>query len=141
MPLTRLDHLLVLTDDMAATRDFYRDALGLEVGERPPLEFPGYWLYAAGVPCVHVADREAYATHAQTTGIPASPPAEGTGAVDHLAFAGDDYDEAAGRLEHSGIEAKRNTVPGVGMRQLFFSDPNGVKIEINVMPAEGGKEE
>jgi hypothetical protein len=27
------------------------------------------------------------------------------------------------------------------MRQLFFKDPNGVKIEINVMPAEGGKEE
>ena len=23
------------------------------------------------------------------------------------------------------------------MRQLFFDDPNGVKIEINVMPAEG----
>jgi catechol 2,3-dioxygenase-like lactoylglutathione lyase family enzyme len=141
MPLTRLDHLLVLTDDMDETRDFYRDALGLEVGERPPLEFPGYWLYAAGIPCVHVADREIYTSHARATGIPASPPAEGTGAVDHLAFAADDYDEATQRLERSGIVAKRNTVPGVGMRQLFFSDPNGVKIEINVMPAEGGKEE
>jgi catechol 2,3-dioxygenase-like lactoylglutathione lyase family enzyme len=141
MPLTRLDHLLVLSDDMDATRDFYRDALGLEVGERPPLEFPGYWLYAAGVPCVHVADRDAYTSHARTTGIPASPPAEGTGAVDHLAFAGDDYDEAAGRLERNGVETKSNTVPGIGMRQLFFSDPNGIKIEINVMPAEGGKEE
>ena len=45
------------------------------------------------------------------------------------------------RLERSGVEAKQNTVPGIGMRQLFFEDPNGVKIEINVMPAEGGKEE
>jgi catechol 2,3-dioxygenase-like lactoylglutathione lyase family enzyme len=141
MPLTRLDHLLVLSDDMDATRDFYRDALGLEVGERPPLEFPGYWLYAAGVPCVHVADREAYTAHSASTGIPASPPATGTGAVDHLAFAGDDYDEVAGRLERSGVEAKSNTVPAIGMRQLFFSDPNGVKIEINVMPSEGDKEE
>ena len=61
--------------------------------------------------------------------------------MDHLAFAGDDYDEVAERLERSGVEAKSNTVPGIGMRQLFFSDPNGVKIEINVMPAEGGKEE
>ena len=141
MPLTRLDHLLVLSDDMDGTRDFYRDALGLEVGDRPPLEFPGYWLYAAGVPCVHVADREAYTAHSASTGIPASPPADGTGAVDHLAFAGDDYDEVAERLERSGVEAKSNTVPGTGMRQLFLSDPNGVKIEINVMPAEGGKEE
>ncbi len=141
MPLTRLDHLLVLSDDMDVTRDFYRDALGLEVGDRPPLEFPGYWLYARGVPCVHVADREAYTVHSANTGIAASPPAEGTGAVDHLAFAGDDFQEAAGRLERNGVEAKTNTVPGIGMRQLFFEDPNGVKIEINVMPAEGDKEE
>ena len=45
------------------------------------------------------------------------------------------------RLERSGIEPRHNTVPGIGMRQLFFEDPNGVKIEINVMPAEGDKEE
>jgi catechol 2,3-dioxygenase-like lactoylglutathione lyase family enzyme len=141
MPLTRLDHLLVLSDDMDATRDFYRDALGLEVGDRPTLEFPGYWLYADGVPCVHLADRDAYTAHCRTTGIPASPPADGTGAIDHLAFAGDDFEEAVGRLERSGVETKRNTVPGIGMRQLFFEDPNGVKIEINVMPAEGDKEE
>jgi catechol 2,3-dioxygenase-like lactoylglutathione lyase family enzyme len=136
MPLSKLDHVLVLTEDIEATRDFYRDALGLEVGDRPPLEFPGYWLYAKGVPCVHVADRTAYTAHSQSTGIPASLPG-GTGALDHLAFSGDDHDEAVARLERSGVEAKRNTVPGIGMRQLFFEDPNGVKIEINVMPAEG----
>jgi catechol 2,3-dioxygenase-like lactoylglutathione lyase family enzyme len=138
MPLTGLEHLLVLTDDIETTRDFYRDALGLEVGDRPPLEFPGYWLYAGGAPCVHVAERDAYTAHSATLGIPASPPAEGTGAVDHLAFNADDHDEALARLERSGVEAKRNTVPGVGMRQLFCHDPNGVKIEINVMPVEGG---
>jgi catechol 2,3-dioxygenase-like lactoylglutathione lyase family enzyme len=141
MPLTRLDHVLVLTDDIDGTRDFYRDALGLEVGERPPLEFPGYWLYADGVPCVHGADRDAYTAHSRGTGIPASPPAAGTGALDHLAFSADDHDEAVTRLERSGVQAKHNEVPGIGMRQLFFKDPNGVKIEINVMPAEGGKEE
>jgi catechol 2,3-dioxygenase-like lactoylglutathione lyase family enzyme len=137
MPLSKLDHVLVLTEDIEATRDFYRDALGLEVGDRPPLEFPGYWLYAKGVPCVHVADRTAYTAHSQSTGIPASPPADGTGALDHLAFSGDDHDEAVARLDRSGVEAKRNTVQGIGMRQLFFEDPNGVKIEINVMPSEG----
>jgi len=137
MPLRKMEHVLVLTEDIDRTRDFYRDALGLEVGERPPLEFPGYWLYADGVPCIHVAARDAYTAHAADTGIPASPPAESTGALDHLAFSGDDHDEALARLERNGVEAKRNTVPGIGMRQLFFKDPNGVKIEINVMPAEG----
>ena len=38
MSLRRLDHFLVLTDDLEATRVFYCDTLGFEVGERPPLE-------------------------------------------------------------------------------------------------------
>jgi catechol 2,3-dioxygenase-like lactoylglutathione lyase family enzyme len=141
MALTRLEHVLVLTEDIEGTRDFYCDALGLQVGDRPPLEFPGFWLYAEGVPCIHVADRAAYTAHAEGTGIPASPSAKGTGALDHLAFSGNDHEEALARLERNGIVPQRNTVPGIGMRQLFFKDPNGVKIEINVMPAEGGKED
>jgi catechol 2,3-dioxygenase-like lactoylglutathione lyase family enzyme len=140
MPVTKLDHVLVLTEDIDGTRDFYRDALGLEVGDRPPLDFPGYWLYAQGIPCIHVADRKAYTVHSASTGVLPSPPAVGTGALDHLAFASDDHDEALERLKRSGVEARSNTVPGLGMRQLFVEDPNGVMIEINVMPAKGEEE-
>ena len=32
-------------------------ALGLRAGDRPPLEFDGYGLYAGGVPRLHIADR------------------------------------------------------------------------------------
>jgi catechol 2,3-dioxygenase-like lactoylglutathione lyase family enzyme len=122
-----LDHLLVLTDDIDATRDFWCEALDLDVGERPPLEFPGYWLYGAdGGPCVHVAERAAYEQHSQRIGIPAS-----AGPVEHVAFDAPDYDAALGRMALGGIRAHQNEVPGV-MRQLFVEDPNGVKIEINV---------
>jgi catechol 2,3-dioxygenase-like lactoylglutathione lyase family enzyme len=125
--VTGLEHLLVLTDDIDATRDFWREALGLEVGERPPLAFPGYWLYANGVPCIHVAERAAYTAHSESIGIPAS-----SQAVDHVAFNGDDYEELVARLERSGVDVARNDPPGAGLRQLFVEDPNGVKIEINV---------
>jgi catechol 2,3-dioxygenase-like lactoylglutathione lyase family enzyme len=121
-----LDHLLVLTDDIDATRDFWCEALDLEVGERPPLEFPGYWLYGDAGPCVHVAERAPYEAHSQLIGIPAS-----AGPVEHVAFDAPDYEAAAGRMALSGIQAHANEVPGV-MRQLFVEDPNGVKIEINV---------
>ena len=131
MPLTRMEHLLVLTDDIDGTKDFYCRALGLEVGERPPLEFPGHWLYVEGVPCIHVADRDAYTAHSERLGIPASPDA-----VDHVAFNGNDYAEAVARLEREGVEATTNAVPGAGLRQLFLEDPNGLKIEINVMYRE-----
>jgi catechol 2,3-dioxygenase-like lactoylglutathione lyase family enzyme len=68
-----LDHFLVLTDDIEGTRDFWCGALDLRVGERPPLEFPGYWLYAGEVPCVHVAERAAFGAHSQRIGIAAAP--------------------------------------------------------------------
>ena len=48
MSLRQLDHALVLTDDLEGTRAFYCDALGFEVGARPPLEFPGYWRQKQG---------------------------------------------------------------------------------------------
>ena len=124
--MAALDHLLVLTDDIDATRDFWCEALALEVGERPPLEFPGYWLYGGGAPCVHVAERTAYEMHSERIGIAAAP-----GPVEHVAFDADDYDGVVARIERGGIDAARNAVPGV-MRQLFVEDPNGVKIEINV---------
>jgi catechol 2,3-dioxygenase-like lactoylglutathione lyase family enzyme len=133
--LTSIQHLLVLTDDIDGTRDFYRDVLGLEQGERPPLEFPGYWLYAQGVPCVHVADRAIYNAHASTLGLEPSEATRGSGVVDHVAFNASDYDEVSARLERHGVAAVMNSVPAIGMRQLFISDPNGVRIEINVLPS------
>ncbi len=124
MGLQRLDHVLVLTDDLEATRSFYCDALGLEVGERPQLEFPGYWLYLEGVPCLHVADRAAYEAHTSILGLRVGD------AVDHLAFAGVDYDQLAARLEAAGVDAVPNAAPGI--RQLFVTDPNGVRVEVNI---------
>jgi len=131
MALRRLDHVLVLTDDLDATRALYCDVLGLEVGERPPLPFPGHWLYLDGTPCVHVADRAAYEAHAATLGL-----AVDAAPVDHVAFAADDDDGSlAGRLAGAGVRVTEN-VPGPGLRQLFVEDPNGVRVELNV--AAGG---
>jgi catechol 2,3-dioxygenase-like lactoylglutathione lyase family enzyme len=127
MPIRGPEHLLVLTEDMDATRDFWCRTLGLEVGDRPPLEFQGYWLYADDVACVHIADRASYEAHSQRIGIPAS-----STAVDHVAFSADGYGQVIERLAAGEVEAAENEVPGAGIRQLFIEDPNGVKIEINV---------
>ncbi len=51
--------------------------------------------------------------------------------VDHVAFQGDDYAELADRLEAAGLPAVTNTIPGV-VHQLFVTDPNGIRIELNV---------
>ena len=134
MTVTEMEHVLVLSEDIEASRDFYCRVVGLEVGERPPLEFPGYWLYAGATPCVHVAERHAYLKHAAALGLPASgdrSPGSGGGAIDHIAFDERDYEAAAARIRAAGLAAVSNVVPG-GPRQLFIDDPNGVRVEINV---------
>ena len=135
MSVTELAHVLVLSDDIDASRDFYRDAVGMTVGERPPLPFPGYWLYLDGKPCLHSADREVYTAQARRGGLRAPTPVRGL--IDHVAFSANDYAAAAERLERGGIEAVRNSVPEAGMRQLFFNDPDGVRIEVNVVERRG----
>jgi catechol 2,3-dioxygenase-like lactoylglutathione lyase family enzyme len=149
--VTSIEHVLVLSDDIDATRDFYCAVVGLTVGDRPPLAFPGYWLYAGTTACVHVAERGPYAAHAAGLGLNcrmthagsanASPDGErspsvserdpGVGPVDHVAFSAGDYDALVERLESCGVPAVTNVVPG-GPRQVFIEDPNGVRIEINV---------
>ncbi len=126
-----MEHVLVLSDDIDQTRDFYCEVVGLRVGERPPLEFPGYWLYAGATPCLHVAERRSYLRHAAWLGlaVPHEPP--GAGPVDHIAFNATDYDGLRARLQQVGIASVSNSVPGV-LRQLFIEDPNGVRVEINV---------
>jgi catechol 2,3-dioxygenase-like lactoylglutathione lyase family enzyme len=127
MPVRGLEHVLVLTDDLEATRAFYCDVLGFEVGERPALAFPGHWLYLDGSPCVHVAERAAYEAHAAEVGL-----ARATGPIDHLALAAEDHGSLVARIESAGVELVSNDVPSAGIRQLFLDDPNGVRIELNV---------
>jgi catechol 2,3-dioxygenase-like lactoylglutathione lyase family enzyme len=135
--VSELEHVLVLTDDIESARAFYERAVGLRTGDRPALAFPGYWLYAGDAPCLHIADRAAYRAHAATLGLSVGERASGvngseSGPVDHIAFSASDYDAVTGRLAAAGIEPVRNDVPGGGPRQLFFDDPNGLRVEINV---------
>lgn len=132
MPLTQLEHYLVLTHDLDRTRDFYSHALGLRVGPRPPLGFPGYWLYIGDVPCIHIAEWETYRAHSTEAGISVSAPAPGTGPVDHIAFNAFDCESVKAKLVAYGVKFAENRVPTAGLTQLFLNDPNGVKVEINV---------
>jgi catechol 2,3-dioxygenase-like lactoylglutathione lyase family enzyme len=133
MSLAKMEHFLVLTDDVDATRNFYRDILGMEEGFRPAMEFSGYWLYADGTACIHIGDRKTYAAYVDRVGLSISGPAPGTGPVDHIAFSAEDFEEVVARLKRHDKPFGQNSVPEIGLRQLFFMDPNGLKIEVNFM--------
>ena len=138
MPLNQLEHYLVLTDDLDGTRDFYAKALGMRIGPRPPLGFPGYWLYVGDVPSIHIAEWETYRAYSTEAGISISVRAPGTGPVDHIAFNGVDVESIKSALIAQGVKFAVNAIPSIGLTQLFLHDPNGVKIEINVRDSDVG---
>ncbi|MGZ4339938.1 MAG: VOC family protein [Gaiellaceae bacterium] len=124
-----LHHVLVLADDLEASRAFYCDALGFEEAETPELPFRGVWLAHEGELCVHLVDRATYTAFFETLGLPAA-----SGPVDHVAFRCGDLGSAAARLDAAGVDAFSNVVPGL-LRQLYVTDPNGLRIELNVPDA------
>ena len=131
MPLLKMEHYLVLTDNIERTKDFYIDVIGLQLGFRADLGFPGYWLYLGETPVIHIAEWQTYTTHSNKSDIPVSTPASGTGAFDHIAFNGYNAQEMIDKLNLLKIVFKQNDVPMVGLVQLFLFDPNGIKIELN----------
>ena len=135
MPLASMEHYLVMTGDLVATRDFYCGALGFREGPRPDLGFPGYWLYLGDTPCIHIAEWRTYTAHSERLGLPVTRPAAGTGALDHIAFHASGYAEFVARLARAGVNAQANDSPAIPLRQLFLLDPNGLKLEINFFEA------
>jgi catechol 2,3-dioxygenase-like lactoylglutathione lyase family enzyme len=127
MPALALNHYTINVRDLEATRAFYEDIVGLKVGERPPLPFPGYWLYCGGQPVVHLVGHR-----------PENPSIEGTpdsGRLDHIAFSAENVRLMRERLNANGISFQERVLPQLNMTQLFFQDPDGIYIEFN-FPAE-----
>jgi catechol 2,3-dioxygenase-like lactoylglutathione lyase family enzyme len=137
MPITHMQHFMVLAKDLEKTRAFYCDVLGLSTGPRPPFRFDGLWIYAGDVACIHVALRSSYDATSRTDANPADPNDHGSGSVDHIAFAATDFDELVERFERHGVRYRATQVPGKDLRQLFVLDPDGIQIEINVRSRAG----
>lgn len=107
-------------EELEAVREFYVDVLGCEVGERPPFETFGYWLYAGGQPIVHLIE-------APEGSAAESPPGN---VVDHFALRCEDYDAMCELLDRAGVRWRATQIPGTGQRQLFLKDPVGVGVEL-----------
>ena len=131
MPAQSLNHYTIMTRDLERTKDFYCDIVGLTVGDRPPLNFPGYWLYCGGIPTVHLLGYRA-----QDPMIPDGPsyPAK-TGRLDHIAFSCVDLKGMKANLHGRDIKYDERVLPRLNMTQLFYLDPDGIAVECN-FPAE-----
>jgi catechol 2,3-dioxygenase-like lactoylglutathione lyase family enzyme len=127
MSIRGMNHFTVLARDLAASRAFYVDVLGLAEGPRPPFAFPGAWLYVNDAPVLHIVAGRA---------VP-EPPA---GVIDHMAFSASGLRGTVARLKEHEIAYELRRQPGPGTWQLFCHDPSGAKVELDFSSEEPAPE-
>jgi catechol-2,3-dioxygenase len=129
MPVLSFDHYNLraargVLDELCA---FYRDVVGLSVGDRPPFKRFGYWLYAGARPVLHLSE----ADQAETR------PVDAAGTFSHAAFFCTGRSDYERRLTERGIRYRVAQVPQLEQAQLFFLDPAGNGVELSFAHDEG----
>lgn len=127
MQVRKVDHAAIKTARLAETEAFFVEVLGLAVGPRPRFDFNGTWLYAGGEDLVHLVEVD--------DALAASKAA----ALNHFALRVVDYEQTVRHLQEQGVPFDAETTPGGELRQLYVTDPNGVRIELNA-PGPGAGE-
>lgn len=127
-----IDHITLVVRDLAASRRFYADLLGMEVVPRPDFDFAGSW-FRAGNTLLHLIlehDRSG----------PAGPGAgerEPSTRMQHFAFRVLDANAAWEALQASGAALRVVSPPKFrpdGAVQVFLADPDGHVVELSSEP-------
>lgn len=116
--LKRMHHVSFAVSDLAASKRFFCEALGLPEDERPAFNFPGAWL-AVGDRQIHLIQEEGAGRELR----------ERISRSDHLALEVADLAVVKARLRECGIEFSEGGNERLGMSQAFCSDPDGHTIE------------
>jgi len=133
MPITSLNHYLIVSKNLERSRKFYEKVLGLELAERPDFGFPGYWLKTGEEICVHLASqapntiRDRYLLKKHPKGT------NGSGSVDHIAFLAKDPEAVRDRIRSNKVEMQVRSFPDAKLFQIFLKDPDDVTIELNFL--------
>ena len=122
-----IDHVTIVVKDLAATRRFYVEALGMDEVPRPGFAFAGQW-FQAGPTLIHTilefegSGKAWSAACANSRGH-------------HFAFIVDDCHAAAQRIAELRIPfVSPPKVRPDGATQLFINDPDGHLVELCSVP-------
>lgn len=116
MAISELNHINIRTNLMEETKDFFVDVVGLEVGDRPPFDSHGYWLYCDGIAIVHLSLSDP-AGDRRTV-------AEGRGdGLDHIGLFAHDLAGTEETLSTHDVTYCKRMAAGGRLIQVFFSRP------------------
>ena len=133
MPITQLNHFLLVAKNLERTKTFYQEVLGLKLAQRPDFGFPGYWLKAGGDICVHLASQAPNRIRDQFLLKKHPRGTKGSGSVDHIAFLAKKPEEVRQRIQKHRIQMHYRSFPDAKLFQIFLKDPDDVTIELNFL--------
>ncbi len=122
----QIDHVTIVVADLATSRNFYVDVLGMDEVERPGFGFPGLW-FQAGTTQIHLIE-----THPESGPAGTTPPENcSISRTQHFAFEVDDAKATELRLQELGIPlvAGPKHRPD-GPIQMYVQDPDGHLVEL-----------
>jgi len=128
MQVNALDHVNIITADLAGTVAFYEDVFGLVVHDAPaPLtRAQAQWMHdSQGRPILHINASDCPRAYDRDV------EGENTGPIHHVALACVGHDALLAKLAARGMAWQANHVVSIGLRQIFTLDPNGVLFELN----------
>jgi len=114
-------NIRVPNDLLNIVRDFYCDALDLQVGFRPNFGSQGFWLHSNAGALIHLsvcAKDEIRPINVKNT-------------LDHVAFNCENQPAMCEKLTAMGVQFRTNLVPDSPIRQVFFYDPAGNGVELS----------
>lgn len=136
MLVNALFHIAIKSPNIEATRDFYCNILGMTLADRPPLDFPGYWIQSplpGGLALFHIYGGDAALENDGTM-------ATGAGVIDHVSVTCQGYYEMKQRMDKHNLAYRENVLPTIRLWQLFVYDPSGVLLELSFsQDAESGE--
>mmetsp|Transcript_22655 Transcript_22655/g.20579 ORF Transcript_22655/g.20579 Transcript_22655/m.20579 type:complete len:255 (+) Transcript_22655:112-876(+) len=130
LPLKSFNHIAREVISIEKSRRFYVDILGFTEVPRPPFDCDGYWLFGYGLSLHLVATtvpeyrRQLKRTRIEhfSTALPQ---------VDHMAFITDDLADIQKILDEEKVYYKADEPGKIGIKQIFFFDPDGNVIEVS----------
>ena len=132
MSVKTLDHVNIHTSLLEETYGFYTRLLGLRLELTPgrkDLTRSGWLCDETGRPVVHVVHVDA------RYGKEGTPAKRGGGAIDHVAFECQAFDDMHARLSQEGRVLRIEDIPVIRLLQIFVEDPNGITVELNFREA------
>ena len=132
------DHYLLFAKNLDETVKWYGDVLNMRPGPLPDFDVPVYWLYLEDKPIIHVTERKKENQIESYIGKVDYENDLGSGRIDHIAFNCSGLEKMLSKLDGLNIEYTERRVDTQSRYQVFFFDPNGVKIELDFQADEAG---